>query len=219
MRAATCLTPRAAPTFAVPSALEVGATAGHTSAVVRARGDFDIAQLTLFPYRWERDLLSMGCASARQLPPRPRVDPGPIGRRTLWDRGASIPFLQARCDRPASACYSASAALGWCCGWYGRWPAYFRTVLRSIPTARATAKGVAPSAKRCVISDRWPSSSWGRPILAPRRHARSRPALVRSDIFCASIFASELRTASRAFRTSSLSVLRCASVYEWNFTP
>jgi hypothetical protein len=41
------------------------------------------------------DLLStvLGCARPNL---DPRVDPGPIGRRTLWDRGASTLPVQAR---------------------------------------------------------------------------------------------------------------------------
>jgi hypothetical protein len=35
--------------------------------------------VALFPSGWERDPVSKGCASALQLPPRPRLASGPIG--------------------------------------------------------------------------------------------------------------------------------------------
>ena len=94
-----------------------------------------------------------------------------------------------------------------------------RTVFLPTRSARATANGVAPSANRCVISHCRPSTSRGRSIFAPRRLARSKPVYVRSEIFCASIFANELNTASRTFLTRSLSVFKWLAENEWNLTP
>jgi hypothetical protein len=50
----------------------------------------------------------------------------------------------------------------------------------------------------------------GLPILAPAAFARAFPAFVLRLIFRASTFASDASKASRIFRTSSLSVARCA---------
>ncbi len=64
--------------------------------------------------------------NARDLTWTRRVDPGPIGRRTLWERGASVPSVQAPTDLLPSGEQSRFSALrhrdGYAASWIRRFP-------------------------------------------------------------------------------------------------
>src|SRR5262249_1180549 len=92
---------------------------------------------------------------------------------------------------------------------------YFFTVRRSIPRARATALVDSPPAIRSRICCTMPGKSRGRPTCLPSAFALTIPAFTRSDSLRDSCLARVESRASRRSRTSSLSVERCASVYEW----
>jgi hypothetical protein len=105
-------------------------------------------RLTLFQAGRERDLLSMGCPSARELPPRPRVVPVPMDRRTPWDRDANpIPRMAGNPTHRSSVKACARLTLSRASDPRSHWSAYLGTGVPHFMFFWRTAREPASAAR------------------------------------------------------------------------